>query len=278
MRPGPESNFVRDRNGNMVNGLLVQKSRNRGGKEIERFYAIKPDGRRKYFGNSDDKPTAILKFRTWEAQQDGETVAVRSRRLKQAEVDGGLEAALKHREIEVTIDEDGSIEVDDLIGSDTFWEVVRSHILATPQLAAQKTGIEQLAYLHRLEPPPPSKALEEIISLYLDDKKGELTPKEWKNSRTWWDEFCGITGAKFVADLDREQFRRYRETIRGRRGDRSSVWVRSRFGKIKSVINYGLVELDLSAEDQTILKMVSLLKLPPKPTPDPRDITPQELT
>jgi integrase len=35
--------------------------------------------------------------------------------------------------------------------------------------------------------------------------------------------------------------------------------------------------MDLSPEDQTILKKVSLLKLPPKPTPDPKEITQREL-
>lgn len=277
MRRGPQPNFVRDRNGNVVNGLRIQRAKNRSGRDIERFFAVDAEGRRKYFGNSDDRATAILRFRQWEAQQDGDTVAIRRRRLRHAEADQGLEAAIRHREIEVTIDEDGDIEIEELLSSDAFWETVRDLILTNPQLAAQRTGIEQLAYLHRLEPPPPSKPLEEIISLYLDDKKGELTPKEWKNSRTWWDEFAAITAAKFVADLDREQFRRYRETVKVRRGDKSPVWVRSRFGKIKTVINYSLAELDLSPEDQTILKRASLLKLPPKPTPDPKEITPQEL-
>ena len=277
MRRGPQPNFVRDRNGNVVNGLHIQKAKNRSGRDIERFYAVDGDGRRKYFGNSDDRPTAILKYRQWEAQQDGDTVAILRKKLRLGELSGGLEAAIKHREIEFTIDEDGDVEVEELVASDAFWEAVRNQIFTNPQLAAQKTGIEQLAYLHRLQPPPPSKVLEDVVALYLDDKKGELTSKEWKNSRTWWDEFCDITGAKFVADLDRDQFRRFRKIIKGRQGERSSVWVRSRFGKIKTVIRYALAEMDLSPEDQAVLKMVSLLRLPPKPTPDPKDITPKEL-
>ncbi len=280
MRRGPQPNFVRDRNGNSVNGLRIQRAKNRSGRDIERYFAVDSEGHRRYFGNSDDRPTAILRFRQWEAQQDGDTVAIRRKRLRQAEVDSGLEAALKHREIEITIDQDGNFEVEELIGSDAFWDAVRRMILTNPQLAAQKTGIEQLAYLHRLTPPPPSKALEEIITLYLVDKKNELTPKEWKNSRTWWDEFCDITGAKYAADLDREAFRRYRTSIKQQQTklQRSPIWVRSRFGKVKTVINHSLGgEMDLSAEDRSILELRSLLKQPSKPSPNPIDISRDEL-
>jgi len=257
----------------VVNGLRIQKKKTRSGRDIERYYSLWSDGpekKKKYHGNSDDRPAAILRFRQWEAQQDGDTVAIRRRRLRQSEVDGGLEEALRRREIEVTIDKDGDFEIEELIGSDAYWESVRDQILSSPKLAAQKTGIEQLAYLHRLIPPPPSKSLEEIVSLYLDDKEDELTPKEWKNSRTWWDEFCEITKAKFVADLDHESFRLYRRIIKQRQGnrDRSPVWVRSRFGKIKTIINHAMSgEMELSVEDRSILELRSLLKQPSKPSP-----------
>jgi integrase len=279
MRRGPQPNFVRDRNGNSVNGLRIQRAKNRSGRDIERFFAVDSKGTRKYFGNSEDRPTAILRFRQWEAQQDGDTVAIRRRRLRHSEIDDGLEDALKHREIEVTIDADGDIEVEEHLGSDAFWDAVRHHILASPKLAAQKTGIEQLAYLHRLKPPPPSKALMEIVTLYLDDKKDEMTPKEWQNSKTWWDEFCDITGAKFVADLDREAFRRYRKSIKQQQTklELSPVWVRSRFGKVKTVINHSLSgEMDLSVEDRSILELRSLLNPPSKPSPNPIDISRNE--
>lgn len=283
MRPGPPPDFVRDRNGNVVNGLLIQISKNRRGKEYERYYSRWYDGekwRRKYHGDSNDKPTAILKYRQWQAQQEGDTVAIIKRRLDSTDFDGSVEAVVKRRrEFEFTIDEEGDVELEELISSDSFWDAVRDQILTNPQLAAQKTGIEQLAYLHRLTPPPPSKSLEEIIAVYLNDKKQSLSPKEWNNSRTWWDEFCEITGAKFVADLDLEAFRNYRKVIgqvqlsKGR----SPVWVRSRFGKVKTVINHALSgEITLSPEDRSILELRTLLKQPSKPTPNPIDIERKE--
>lgn len=279
MPKGPPTSFVRDGRGNVVNGLRVQKAKNRDGKTIERFYALNGDGKRKYFGNSENKRGAILKYRQWEARQERDTVAFPGKKLKLSEIDGGLETALREREIEITIDEEGEFDVAQLIPSDAFWLVVRDQILTNPQLAAQKTGIEQLAYLHRLEPPPPSKPLEEIVALYLDDKKTELTPAEWKNSRTWWDEFAEITAAGTVADLDRARFRKYRNNTleRMKAQDRSNAWARSRFGKVKTIINYALDETDFSQEDRAVLELRSLLRQPSKPAGNPVDITPAEL-
>jgi integrase len=282
MRRGPQADFVRDRDGNVVNGLRIQRARKGKDNEFERYFSIWQDGqkeRRRYHGSSDDRPTAILRFRQWEAQQAGDTVAIRRRRLRQSDVDGGIEAALKQPVLEVSIDEHGDIEVEELLASDAFWDTVRDLIRSFPELAAQRTGIEQLAYLHRLEPPPPSKPLEEIIALYLDDKKADLTPKEWKNSRTWWDEFTEITGAKFVVDLDRDAIRNYRSVIKQRQSTRkrSASWVRSRFGKIKSVVNHALSgEMALTAAERSMLELRSLLKQPSKPTPNPVDITREE--
>jgi len=276
MKKGPPPDFVRDRNGNVVNGLRKQKSKTKGGREIVRYFTVPADGGRKYFGNSDDKPGAIFAYRQWQAQQEGHTLGVTTGKATLREFDDDPEAVFR-RPIEITIDKDGSVEVADHVQEDAFWAVVASEIHSNAQLVAQKTKIEQIGYLHRLEPPPPSKSLEEIGRLYLDDKVDEITPKEWKNSETWWKEFCDITGAKFVADLDRQQFRRYMKIIKQRRGGRSPVWIRSRFSKIKTIIHHALDEMDLTADEQKILKIVSLLKPPPKPTPDPDVITPQDL-
>ncbi|MEE9295756.1 MAG: tyrosine-type recombinase/integrase [Phycisphaerae bacterium] len=279
MPKGPPTSFVRDARGNVINGLRIQTAKNRDGRTIDRFYALYGDAKRKYFGNSENKRGAILRYRQWEARQERDTVSFPGKKLKLSEIDGGLEAADRQREIEITIDGEGDFDVAQLIPSDAFWEVVRDQILTNPQLAAQKTGIEQLAYLHRLQPPPPSKALEDIVTLYLDDKRAELTPAEWKNSRTWWDEFREITGAETVAELDRPRFRKYRIEILDimKARARSNAWARSRFGKVKTIISHALDEADFSQEDRAVLELRSLLKQPSKPAPNPIDITPAEL-
>jgi len=91
------------------------------------------------------------------------------------------------------------------------------------------------------------------------------------------DEFREITKAKTVTDLQRDSFRVYRKTIRTRKGKRSTVWVRSRFGKIKTIINHAVVEVDLTEKEKAVLQHVALLKPPAKPKPKPVDISPKEM-
>jgi hypothetical protein len=274
MTKEPPPDFVRD--GNVVNGLCKQKATTKNNRQIICYFSLLDNGRRKYFGNSDDQPSAILKYRQWLAQQGEHTLALATAKATFREFDDDPAAAFR-RSTDITINKDGTVEVADLIQEDAVWAVVADQIHANPQLVAQKTKNEQIGYLHRLMPPPPSKSLKEVEQFFIDDRRDEIGSKELKSSETWWTEFCDITGAKFVTDLDRELFRRYRKTIKQRRGKRSPVWVRSRFEKIKTIIHHALDEMDLTTEEQNIFKTVSLLKPPPKPTPGPDVITPQEL-
>ena len=157
-------------------------------------------------------------------------------------------------------------------------ERIRNLIYSSPKQAATELDCEPIALLANVEdlkPPQPSKRLTELCDTYLDDKT--LSPKEATNSRTWWDEFRTITGAKTVTDLDRRAFKTYRKTIKARQGDLSNVWVRSRFGKIKTIVNHATVEMELTDREKRILSDVVLLKQPPKPTPKPVDISPKQM-
>lgn len=160
---------------------------------------------------------------------------------------------------------------------------IRDMIATDPDQAAiylEYPPLAKLANLRDLEPPV-SRTLIELGRAYLDDKESELTPKEWKNSETWWNEFVEITQARKIDDLNRAAFRTYRDKIKTKQksGKRSTVFTRSRFAKIKTIINYALKEseLDFSKSDRQTLEDMSVLKLPPKPTPRPVEITKSEM-
>ena len=103
MKKGPPPDFVRDRNGNVVNRLRKQKAKTKKGRGIVRYFAVLGNGRRKYYGNSDDKPGAIFAFRQWEAQQEGHTLAVTTGKATLRELDDDPDAVFR-RSIEITID------------------------------------------------------------------------------------------------------------------------------------------------------------------------------
>lgn len=155
---------------------------------------------------------------------------------------------------------------------------VRDLILRNPRQAAIELDCEALTLLANvsgLKPPPPSKPLSVLIEAYMGNRT--VSPREATNSRTWWTEFATITGARTVCDLSRESFQNYRETIKRQQGKRASVWVRSRFAKIKTVVRNALIEVELTDEEKMILGHVGLLKLPPKAAPQPTDVTREEL-
>ena len=214
-----------------------------------------------------DPPKAIHRFRQWIADQDGSS---KSDPLAEFVTNESVPKIVKvlHPEISIIPPEISALARD----------YYRNLIYSDPVKAATELDCEPIALLANVEdlkPPQPSKPLTELCDTYLDDKT--LSPKEATNSRTWWDEFRAITKAKVVSDLDRQAFKTYRKTIKARQGDLSNVWVRSRFGKIKTIVNHATVEMELTDREKRILSDVALLKQPPKPTPNPVDISPKQM-
>jgi len=155
---------------------------------------------------------------------------------------------------------------------------LRNLIFSNPAKAATELNCEPLALLANvqdLSPPQPSKRLTELCDTYLDDKT--LSRDETTSSRTWWAEFRKITKAKTITDLNRQSFKTYRKTIKDRQGNHSNAWVRSRFGKIKTIVKHAIVEMGLTEREKLILSDMALLKQPPKPAPKPVDIPPRQM-
>ncbi|MCH8880860.1 MAG: tyrosine-type recombinase/integrase [Planctomycetes bacterium] len=271
-KKGRPPKFVR-LNEREIHGLSLHSSSGR-------YYATfsKP---RVYFCG--EPKLAVKDFLLWQARNGdkrisvGHTIDDPDDPKVEREIDQSLS---RGEDAVIDITEEGSLFFGSKVAADDFWEKVRELLLEDPMLAAEMTGIERLAYLQHMEPPLPSRSLKEIGNLYLNDKKNELTSKEWKNSSTWWDEFCRITDAETVSDLSHEHFRKYRQAVQDHQKEleRSNSYTRSRFGKIKAILNYALSgEMVLGSDDRARLHFRALLKPPAKPTPNPVDLTKNEL-
>ena len=153
MPKGPPTERARDNRGHVVNGLRVQKAKDKRGRSLERFYAITKDGQRRYFGNSKNRREAIRKYRKWQAEVGRETIAVGS---PIDDLEEFVRAIPSGEEFTITIHPDGTVTDESDVAADAFWDKVAEEIRRNPKLAAQKTGIEELAYLDRLTEPPPS--------------------------------------------------------------------------------------------------------------------------
>lgn len=240
-------------------------------KKSGRFY---PVGRGSpSFGT--DESTAIHRFKSWQAQQ-GKKPKPKVPVKMSSSIDALDE--LVYGKVPEWTWSPGEFSTDLEVLKSAWRREVRDLIYSDPKKAAVELDCEPvalLAHVENLKPPPPSKTLDELCTTYLEDKT--LSPKEAANSRTWWNEFREITKAKTVTDLQRDSFKAYRKTIRSRKGNRSSIWVRSRFGKIKTIINHAVVEVDLTDSEKAILQHVALLKPPAKPKPKPVDISRKEM-
>lgn len=271
-RAGRPPKFVRQ-NGKEIHGL----SRHADGRHYATF--SKP---RAYF--SSDLTLAIRQFRHWEARQRHETVIIDSI-LPQPDDPKFPDVLREHLlragddGITIAICPDGTVTKEADVDSEAFWDKVRSLLIENPELGAQQTGIRELAWLPDLKPPPPPITLETVGRLYLDDKKDEINKKEWSNSRTWWNEFCKfVEPAKNLNDLDREAFRKFAQQVKANQGSHSDSYVRSRFHKVKTILNHAYESADIPAELIARLKVdcKKPLRAPPQPRGNPLAITPGE--
>ncbi len=272
-RRGRPPKFARD-DGREIHGL----SRHSDGRHYATF--SKP---RVYF--SRDVTQGIREYRQWQAREGRQTVAigkdlphpddpkfseVLEAHMFQAPVDEG---------ITLTVYPDGKITNEVDVDSAAFWDKVRDVLTEDLKLAAQKTGIRELEWLPDLKPPPPPISLSVLGELYFDDKKDEIGKKEWNNSRSWWDEFCRLVEpVKMLNDLDKEAFRKYAQKVKANQGSNSDSYVRSRFHKIKTILNHAYESADIPPDLIARLKVdcKKPLRAPPQPRGNPLDITPTE--
>jgi len=272
-RRGPQTDWAVDHNREQVVGLVERKD--------GRFYAIGKDGKHRTFGK--DRTEAIRRFRQWESSSNNRKVTITGpTQIYHLPADKQRLVA-DHPPMRRVAEQwtgpyvlrDTGKKVDEV----QFWNRVRWELQNDPKRAAQKAGIPELANLAKLADRfRESATLASIRDLYTNDKKPPvITPDEWNNSRTWFDEFASVTGARTVADLTHDKVRHYRETVKANQGERSNSWVRARFGKVTTIINYALSEMNLIESDRTTLALKALLKKPPKPKGRPIEIQPKEL-
>lgn len=272
-RRGPQTAWALDRQREQVVGLRERKD--------GRFYAVADDGKHKTFGSQRDD--AIRRFRAWESDRKGKRLRLTDSGPPSESVRKSWEHESEHHVdpaardyYRQALDTNRTIKTV-TIAEAGFWDEVRRQIIHNPKLAAQKTGIEQLAYLTDLKPPAPSAKLEALRDCYTDDKRHAISGPELQKSKTWWNEFMSIAKAQRVSDLTLETFRRYRQQVKVDQGKMSNSYTRSRFGKVIAIIRHAEREMDLSPQDRQVLTLKSLLKKPPAPTSKPVDLEREEL-
>ena len=177
---------VHDADGKVVPGLSVTHSwsRGAGNPKQTRYYIT---GTKPIHWLVFDKDESIRQLRLIQARDRKDKIVIPDvyRRIKA----GLIPSDMPIFEIERTV-------VDD----DLFWQIVRHHMIKDPKLAAQKLGIPEIAWLHRVKQPPPSLPIREPLNLYLARRK-RITKGEQTNLREAWRLFFETVGVKLVEDV-----------------------------------------------------------------------------
>lgn len=253
----------------------------------------KPDGRyyatasnpRTYFGA--DFASALQRFEAWQARQRGETFevaypappdpAVKRAWRNLAQSDKPETAAyyqqtplpdkiIKHR----------------MIPADTIWTIVAAEIRKSPERAARKLGIPEIAYLSDLRPRT-KLSLEKAGARYFADHQFSEQREHTKCSDVW-DEFVRIVGrdeapATHVEDLTNEVLQRYANRVRQDQGERGAWYRRLRFITVKAVLNYAFTCQLVTPETHTRLRQAwkAPLKTPKQAQGTQVTLTPAEV-
>lgn len=189
----------------------------------------------------EDERDAIREFRRRDAQRNNQTI-------KTQLVVGDFKDITKLQEALsmmddfkpiLTIDVNGKVGIEFTCPASPFWKALGDAIREHPELAAQYTGIKELAWLQDLQEPPPPLKLSQIRELY--EKKKFKDPNESTRSLLYWDEFCeAIKPAETINKITQQQLQAYHDHISTTLADtiKSDKTIRNRYAKIGSILNY----------------------------------------
>lgn len=149
-----------------------------------------------------------------------------------------------------------------------FWPWLRRLILDKHVLIAERTGIEKMAWISEWERPKRSPTLKEIGDLY--DTKAAVTAKERTQAKLFWKEFCAAVQVATVRELTSEIVSSYHDTVIG--AGNSPTYVRHRFGKIKTMLNFACKRGLATADIRKGLDACAVLVPPKQRAVDPHPI------
>ena len=162
-------------------------------------------------------------------------------------------------------------------------------IRKNPKLAARKTGIEELAYLKDLSPPPPPLTLQRIGELYCGKRNSNgrflsqdgkeqgrqfEDPSEGRKSWRCWQEFCeALKPVETVEAITNSDLHGYHAAIQA--GGLADKTIKNRYHKIGGILKYAWELLKeyrpVLAELKTEFNIVCKAQGNEEPASDPID-------
>lgn len=269
-RRGRPAKYVNDRDGLPVVGLSIHRA-------SRRYYTthIKPPV---YFG--DDLDLAISRFRSWEAKRSRSAVKLpgvpqrRDRNLLQAtmvEIGWMTMEEVKPAAVVVSTPEHTIDEAE-------VWNWLREQITRDPLRAAQRLGIQEVAYLTDLRKPEPSLKLTDALEIYLAGKKN-ITDHWRRKNRLFWREFVEQVGKATFREVVAEDIERFHDDVWNRANENgySPTWVNHRLSAIRTIIRCCLKRQKDVTEIRRVLDLTAVFEHHKKSGFDPRPLDREHL-
>jgi integrase len=203
---GRKAEHHRAADGTIINGLARRPS----------------DGRWRIIGTAitftePDEALAIHRFRTWQAKQTGEKIAIPVAVLDDVNKAGAVlrKAVESHRVVlNVPMDHRKKATVSRVVYGDEVWAFFREQILTRPDFVAEKTGVAKLAWFDQWKPPTPVPELAELEQIWSD--KFNSSPEQKRKCPTAFKDFCEVAGIAGIRDIKPETVVAYRDAVYAR--------------------------------------------------------------
>ena len=255
-------NTVRDDDGREVFGLSFTWDKQA---RKHRFYitATKPT---KWLGYN--KTAAIRRYLNIKAREVKEQIAVGpdsedfeyllDKRKEQVRDDRGFLASVLAAKPRPGHDETK------LVDAEWFYGRMREALVNDPKECARRTGIKELAYLHRLEKPQPSVPVAECINIYLGRTR-KVSDAEKHNLSYAWTMFQKCCDTRYMSDVTADTIAAWEHTLA--ETGWADATTRNTIARVKSVIRHCAKRY---ADCRRVLRLLDVVAMPSMPAHDPK--------
>ncbi len=161
-----------------------------------------------------------------------------------------------------------------------------------PVRLAKLAGIEELAYLHRVQIKK-RITLTEILNLYMNRTLKPISPQNKKETRIFWTEFAKLVDVENIDELTLVLMNKYqnevhkvaksktyrphwlskdsRKSLKGKTA--SSTWINHRLHKVKTILNNSLSFIEDSTDITRVISYTNHFHLAEANKPNPTPIT-----
>ena len=217
-----------------------------------------------------DKSTAILRFLDIKSRETKEQIAVGpdSDAYEQLHAIKRKQVRDDHGFLDTILAAKPRPGADDtkLVDAAWFFSRMRDALVDDPKECARRTGIKELAYLHRLEKPQASVPVAECIDIYLGRTR-KVSHAEKHNLSYAWAMFRECCDTRYMSDVTEDSIAVWERALAEKGW--ADATTRNTIARVKSIIRHCAKR---HADCARVLRLLEVVDMPSMPAHDPKPI------